>query len=105
MTSIPALRSFWMITFAPTSWPSKPGLAIKTLMGLLSVIPDSFFLFYIQDLPLPPRDRAGVRGKEMDEFEILRKRHSHPCWRLRSLFLVIANDRRERGNPIDFKFL
>src|SRR5512139_972783 len=42
MTSIPALRSLCTITFAPTSWPSRPGLAIKTRMGLRSVIPDSF---------------------------------------------------------------
>src|SRR4030042_6860452 len=34
MTSIPASRSARQITLAPRSWPSKPGLATRTLIFL-----------------------------------------------------------------------
>src|SRR4051812_12230425 len=33
MTSMPASRSARAITFAPRSWPSRPGLAITTRSG------------------------------------------------------------------------
>src|SRR5215471_16115063 len=33
MTSMPASRSARAMTFAPRSWPSRPGLAIRTRMG------------------------------------------------------------------------
>jgi len=49
-------------------------------MGLLSVIPHSFFLFDIQNLPSPLRERAGARGKEMHEIEIRRKDYPHPSF-------------------------
>src|SRR4030067_3375520 len=41
MTSIPASRSARQITLAPRSWPSKPGLATRTLI-FLSGISSSF---------------------------------------------------------------
>src|SRR3954471_2022941 len=35
MTSIPASRSAAATTLAPRSWPSRPGLATRTLIGLI----------------------------------------------------------------------
>src|SRR4030042_1654617 len=37
MTSIPASRSARQITLAPRSWPSKPGLATRTLIFLAGI--------------------------------------------------------------------
>src|SRR3990172_1237263 len=65
MTSIPASRSARAMTFAPRSWPSRPGFAIRTriFFGIGTTSVEERFLPYAEHLAHHVTDLAERRAR------------------------------------------
>src|SRR4029079_2957177 len=63
MTSIPASRSAAATTLAPRSWPSRPGLATRTRIGLIERIKLEAASVERQSVLLLPRDEQHLRRR------------------------------------------
>src|SRR5437660_2655649 len=66
MTSMPASRRARAITFAPRSWPSRPGLAINTRIGRSGIRGSLAHARRFRSLGIWLRHRRAARPKGLD---------------------------------------
>src|ERR1019366_1490072 len=74
MTSTPASRSALATTFAPRSWPSRPGLAMTTRMLLTTCLLSAPRWPYAQRSPICLALRRQVPGQDRLRLQLLDRR-------------------------------